>query len=161
VVLLMTKRKRFWIVAAAIPLVLLALLFTSATYGDDRHGIHYISRPPVASISWGPKTRYIIQDGINVIRDRAPRAQAGNFIEFPISSQTRLSIRLFSISWLREELTAWKSNHQKRTSCSTPFVLRSAPPNQSMQPTAGRRTASLCFMKRRPLQTTLTLASGG
>jgi hypothetical protein len=34
-------------------------------------------------------------------------------------------------------------------------------PNQAIQPTAGRRTASLSFMKTRPLQATLALASGG
>ncbi len=34
-------------------------------------------------------------------------------------------------------------------------------PNQAMQPTAGRRTAPLSFMKTRPLQATLPLASGG
>jgi len=33
--------------------------------------------------------------------------------------------------------------------------------NQAMQPTAGRRTASLHFMKTRPLQATFALASGG
>ncbi len=33
-------------------------------------------------------------------------------------------------------------------------------PNQAMQPTAGRCTASLYFMKTRPLQATLALASG-
>jgi len=35
------------------------------------------------------------------------------------------------------------------------------PSNQAMQPTASRRTASLYFMKTRPLQFTLTHASGG
>jgi hypothetical protein len=34
-------------------------------------------------------------------------------------------------------------------------------PNQTMQPTTGRRTASLHFMKTRSLQATLALASGG
>jgi hypothetical protein len=33
--------------------------------------------------------------------------------------------------------------------------------NQALQPTAGRRTASLHFMKTRPLQFTHALASGG
>jgi hypothetical protein len=32
---------------------------------------------------------------------------------------------------------------------------------KAMQPTAGRRTASLSLMKTRPLQFTLALASGG
>lgn len=34
-------------------------------------------------------------------------------------------------------------------------------PNQSMQPTAGRCTVSLHFMKTCPLETTLAFASGG
>jgi len=34
-------------------------------------------------------------------------------------------------------------------------------PNQTMQPTAGRFDAQLSFMKTRPLQSTLALASGG
>jgi hypothetical protein len=34
-------------------------------------------------------------------------------------------------------------------------------PNQAMQPTAGRRTVSLHFMKSLPLQVTLVFASGG
>jgi hypothetical protein len=34
-------------------------------------------------------------------------------------------------------------------------------PNQSLQPTAGRRTAALSFMKTPPLQATLGLAGGG
>ena len=34
-------------------------------------------------------------------------------------------------------------------------------PNQTIQPTAGRFDASLHFMKTRPLQATLGLASGG
>ena len=33
--------------------------------------------------------------------------------------------------------------------------------NKAMQPTADRRNASLRFMKTRPLQFTLALASGG
>src|SRR5947208_1992415 len=34
-------------------------------------------------------------------------------------------------------------------------------PNQAMQPTAGRRTVSLHFMKNRPLQATTAVTSGG
>jgi hypothetical protein len=34
-------------------------------------------------------------------------------------------------------------------------------PNQAMQPTAGRCTASLPFMKTRPFQATLALTSDG
>ncbi len=34
-------------------------------------------------------------------------------------------------------------------------------PNHAIQPTAGRRTSSIYFMKTRPLQATLALASGG
>ena len=41
------------------------------------------------------------------------------------------------------------------------FHLLMKSPNQPMQPTAGRRTAWLHFMKTRPLQFTLALASGG
>jgi hypothetical protein len=35
------------------------------------------------------------------------------------------------------------------------------PSNHAMQPTAGRRTAALHFMKTRPLQAALALPSGG
>jgi len=35
------------------------------------------------------------------------------------------------------------------------------PPNQTMQPTAGRRTASLSMTKTRSFQAVLALASGG
>jgi hypothetical protein len=43
-----------------------------------------------------------------------------------------------------------------------PFFVKSAvTSNRAMQPTAGRRTASLSFMKTHPLQATLALASGG
>ena len=42
-----------------------------------------------------------------------------------------------------------------------PAAKRTQSSNKSLQPTAGRRTASPSFMKTHPLQATLALASGG
>jgi hypothetical protein len=147
VVLPVNKRKQFWIVATAIPVAVVALFLTTAHYGDDHHGIHYITHPPIASISWGPNDRYIVRHGINITGDLAPRAQAGNFIEFPIFPPTRVSLRLFSFSWLREEFAAWKSNHQKRNSNTTQTLLRSAPPNHALGVTATRCETTFSTIK--------------
>jgi hypothetical protein len=106
------KAKRIWLIVAAIPLLGLALFFATARYGiEPYHGIYYIRRPPVATITWGPATSYIVQHGVNRVADRG-MGMAGNFIEFPISSHTRVSIRLFSFRWLAEEFRGWRSNHE-------------------------------------------------
>jgi hypothetical protein len=94
-----------------IPITLLALFLGTAKYGDDGYGIHYVSRAPFVTVSWGPFRRYIVQSGVNVVWDR-PNAQSGNFIEFPIAPETRVSLRLFSGHWFREELHGWLSNHE-------------------------------------------------
>jgi len=60
-------------------------------------------------------------------------------------------------------LKHWKFRPQTVTHVKLPITFK-APQrrsNHTMQPTAGRRTASLGFMKTRPLQATLASASGG
>lgn len=108
----MTKSKRVWLILAAIPVLGLALFFATASYGvEPYHGIRYISRSPVATITWGPANSYIVQHGINRVADQG-MGMAGNFLEFPVSSDTRVSMRLFSLRWLKEEFRAWRSNHE-------------------------------------------------
>jgi hypothetical protein len=106
----MAKPRRLLLVLI-IPIALLALFLGTAKYGDDGHGIHYVSHAPFVTVSWGPFRRYIVQSGVNVVWDR-PNAQSGNFIEFPIAPETRVSLRLFSGHWIREELHGWLSNHK-------------------------------------------------
>jgi hypothetical protein len=97
---------------ATIPALGLALFFATARYGvESYHGIRYISRSPVASITWGPANSYIVQHGINRVSDQG-LGMAGNFIEFPVSPHTRVSMRLFSFRWLAEEFYAWRSDHE-------------------------------------------------
>ena len=109
--LLMTRRKRLWLVVAASLGVLIAVFFASAQYGIERyHGIYYVSRPPVAVVTWGPAGAYIVQHGVNLVGDLGI-GQAGNVIEFPVSRHTRVSMRLFSFRWFAEELQGWKSDH--------------------------------------------------
>jgi hypothetical protein len=83
----------------------------SQQHGDDGYGIHEVSRAPFVTVSWGPLRRYIVQSGVNVVRDR-PNAQPGNFIEFPVTPETRISLRLFSGHWFRQEFRSWLSNHR-------------------------------------------------
>jgi hypothetical protein len=62
---------------------------------------------------------------------------------------------LFSFrNWRSEECTNMQSS-------SANICRTSNTPNHAMQPTAGRRTAPLHFMKAHQLQSTLGLASGG
>jgi hypothetical protein len=49
----------------------------------------------------------------------------------------------------------------KPSNQTMPFRQAQGPELAEGQPTAGRRTASLYFMKTRPLQATLALVSGG
>ena len=101
--------------AASILILPMAAFFATARYGNDGAGIHFISRSPVLTISWGPRSRFIMQDGINLVADRAPFAQAGNFIEFGLPfSASRVSLRIFSWSWARYDYDGWRSNHTVR-----------------------------------------------
>jgi hypothetical protein len=107
-----SKAKRTWLTIAAIPVLGLALFFATARYGvDPYHDIRYISRSPVATVTWGPASSYIVQHGVNRVADQG-LGMAGNVIEFPVSSHTRVSMRLFSFRWLAEEFRAWRSNHE-------------------------------------------------
>jgi hypothetical protein len=98
-----TKHARCWLVAFA-PVALILLFLITADYGVS-HGsdVRYVSRSPVATISWGPAHSYIIQKGINIVGDSGV-GLPGNFVEFPISVDTRVSMRLFSFRWLRDYL---------------------------------------------------------
>lgn len=107
-----SKTKQIWLTIATIPVLGLALFFATAHYGvEPYHGTRYISRSPVATITWGPANSYIVQQGINRVPDQGV-GMAGNFIEFPVSPHTRVSMRLFSLRWLAEEFSAWRSNHE-------------------------------------------------
>jgi hypothetical protein len=87
----MAKPRRMGVLLALIiPIALLALFLDTAKYGDDGYGIHYVSRALFVTVSWGPFRRCIVQSGVNVVRDR-PCGQPGNFIEFPITPETRVS----------------------------------------------------------------------
>ena len=108
----MTRRKRGILLAAVIPIGLVGLFLITADYGDDAQGVHHISRPAVASVTWGPAERYIVREGVNIARDRGG-GMAGNFVEFPVSPHTRVSMRLFSVRWYREELAGWVSDHPR------------------------------------------------
>jgi len=110
-----TRAKKILMLCAALAVVTVGTFFATAYYGDTGGGIRFISRPPIFTLSWGPRDRFIVQSGINLVADRAPQAQAGNFIEFgcPFSA-SRISLRLFSWSWSREEYRNWRSNHPKK-----------------------------------------------
>lgn len=97
-------------ICAAVVLIVVPLaFFSTAHYGNDGAGVHFISRPPLLTVSWGPRQRFIIQDGFNVVHDRAPHARAGHFLEFGLPfSDTRLSLRIFSWGWANEEYQGWK-----------------------------------------------------
>lgn len=83
--------KRFLVVIVAIPAAVVLLFLITANYGVQG-SVHYISRPPIAVVSWGPPDQYLAPQGV-VVGDKGTR-MAGNFVEFPISSDTRVSIRL-------------------------------------------------------------------
>jgi hypothetical protein len=128
--LLKTRTRKVLMLCAALAFLAVAAFFATARYGDDGAGIHYISRSPMLTISWGPRSRFIIQSGINLVPDRAPLAQAGNFIEFGLPfSESRVSLRLFSWSWLSEEYVGWRSNHAAG--------LMKKRPNQAAEQRAG------------------------
>lgn len=110
----MTRRKKFLLTGAAIPVALMVWFFAGAKYGDDHYGVHYVRRPPVASIEWGPRWRFIVQDGWNWVADPGRGVGApGNVVEFPISRHTRVSVRLMSMHWIQDEFRGWESNHPR------------------------------------------------
>ena len=117
----MKPRTKHVLLCAALMLALPPLgFFTTARYGGDGAGVHFISRPPLLTISWGPRQRFIVLDGLNFVPDRAPRAQAGNFAEFTLPfSDSRVSLRMFSWSWADYEYEGWKSDH-RHVAASTP-----------------------------------------
>ena len=88
----MRSLKRLLVVIVAIPAAVVLLFLITANYGVQG-SVHYISRPPIAVVSWGPPDQSLARQGPNVIGDNGTRV-AGNLIEFPISSDTRVSIRL-------------------------------------------------------------------
>lgn len=102
--------RRLLLVIAAIPTALVVLFLISADYGAQA-SVHYISRPPVAVVSWGPSERYIVPHGVNVVEDNGTRVP-GNFVEFPISGDARVSIRFASVRWYRQTFAGWASNHR-------------------------------------------------
>jgi hypothetical protein len=102
--------RRLLIVIAAIPTAVVVLLLITANYSDQA-GVHYISRPPIAVVSWGPSQRYIVQHGLNVVGDNGRRV-AGNFLEFPMPGDARVSIRFVSVRWYRQAFAGWASNHR-------------------------------------------------
>jgi len=77
----MTKRRRFLLIIAAIPVVLVVLFFATANYSNDGRRVRYINRAPIASVSWGPSEFYIVRDGINIVWEAtsARRATSSNF----------------------------------------------------------------------------------
>jgi hypothetical protein len=108
----MIRWKRIRLVAgiATLPLI---WFFATAHYGSfPVLGVRYIACPPFASVSWGPPRAYIESEGVNAVRDNGAR-QAGNFLEFAISADHRVSLRLFSGRWFRQEFNGWVSNHRK------------------------------------------------
>lgn len=108
----MTKRRRSLLILTAIPAVLVVLFFVTANYSNDGRGVHYINRPPFASVSWGPSELYIVRDGINISWDNGMGAP-GNVVEFPITTDKRISMRLFSVNWFRQEFRDWAANHER------------------------------------------------
>jgi hypothetical protein len=109
----MGARKRFLLTLAAAAVALLALFFATAEYRYiPQYRIHYIGRPPFAAITWAPAERFIVQSGINIVKDPAV-GRPGNVVEFPIAPHIRVSLRLFSIRWFREESRAWESDHPR------------------------------------------------
>ena len=107
------KRRKLVLVAASIPVALLVLFFATARYGDDAQGVHYISRPPIATVTWGPSWRFMVHEGVNVVADAGGAGMPGNLIEFPISRHTRVSMRLLSVHWIHDEFARWESDHPR------------------------------------------------
>lgn len=88
--------KRLLVVIVAIPAAIVLLFLISANYGVQGSA-HYISRPPIALVSWGPPGQEIVPNGPNAAGDNGTRT-AGNVVDFPVSSDTRVSIRLLFVS---------------------------------------------------------------
>jgi hypothetical protein len=110
----MTRARKLTLIGAAVPAILLALFFATARYGDDPFGNHYIKRSPIADIQWGPKERFIVKQGVNVVADPGKGIGApGNVVEFPISGRTRVSVRLVSVHWIHDAFIGWESNHPR------------------------------------------------
>jgi hypothetical protein len=109
-----TRRRKLALISAAVLAAPLALFFATARYGDDHFGIHYIRRPPIASIEWGPNRRFIVPEGVNIAPDPGKGVGApGNVVEFPISRHARVSVRLLSAHWVHDEFIGWESNHPR------------------------------------------------
>lgn len=107
------KRKRIRLVVAAIAALPVVLFFATARYGSYTIlGVRYISRPPFASVSWGPARAYMVTEGVNALRDNGV-GRPGNILEFPLGASQRVSLRVFSVRWLRQEFNGWASNHRK------------------------------------------------
>lgn len=102
--------KRLLVVIVGIPAAVVLVFLITADYGVQGN-VHYINRPPFASVSWGPAERYIVKHGVNVVGDNA-RHEPGNFVEFPLSGDTRVSIRLLSGRWYRVAFAGWASGHR-------------------------------------------------
>lgn len=108
----MTRRKRIWLVAASLAALPVIWFFATARYGSyPALGVRYIARAPFATVSWGPARAYIQSEGMNAVPDNGA-GQPGNVLEFPISGGQRISLRLFSVRWFRQELRGWVSNHR-------------------------------------------------
>lgn len=109
----MSIRKRFLLALAAVTVALPTLFLATAEYRYiPQYHLHYIGRPPFAAITWAPAQRFIVQSGINIVKD-PPMGRPGNVIEFPIAPHTRVSLRFFSVRWFRQETRAWESDHPR------------------------------------------------
>ena len=84
--------KRLLVAIVAVPTAIVLLFLISANYGVQG-SVHYISRPPIAVVSWGPPEQFRVAQGGNAVGDNGTRT-AANAVEFPISGDTRVSIRL-------------------------------------------------------------------
>jgi hypothetical protein len=121
-----TRTKKVFKICGVLVVLGAAAYFSTARYGSDGAGFHFISRAPILNISWGPRSRFIVDEGLNFVPDRG-RGMAGNVIEFGLPfSESRISLRIFSRSWARYEYDAWRSNH----------AVETKEPNQTPEPTA-------------------------
>jgi hypothetical protein len=109
--LIKPRRHRILLIGGLL-IALPVLFLATGERRDDGLGIHSLGRPPFISMSWGPSQRYIVPSGINVAWDRSVGAP-GNVVEFPITPGTRVSLRVFSIRWFRQDLRAWASDHKR------------------------------------------------
>jgi hypothetical protein len=80
-------------------------------------------------------------------------------VHIALSAARTLSIHLLATQGTVTVRLLHRYQHSSR--CHSRVNLVARRPNQAMQPTAGRRAASLSMTKTRPLQATCDLASGG